>query len=77
MFGDAYHKGILHFVESRGHLRESWAAIPEKDLRHEEVRFFLERNPGYKHGDELVCLCELTEDNLKPLSQRIFRGSHD
>lgn len=74
MFGDAYdkHKGILHFPRSRGHLQEEWANIPPKDLRHPEVQYFLERNPGYRQGDELVCLCELSEDNLKPLSQRIF-----
>ncbi|MFI5342620.1 MAG: hypothetical protein ACHQUC_00185 [Chlamydiales bacterium] len=74
MFADAYdnHKGILHFPNSRGHLHGEWADIPSKDLRHPEVQFFLERNPGYRQGDELVCLCELIEENLKPFSQRIF-----
>lgn len=74
LFGEAYDadKGILHFAESRGHLKEEWASIPEKDLQRQEVQYFLQRNPGYRYGDELVCLCELTEANLKPLSRRIF-----
>lgn len=74
LFGDAYDadKGILHFAESRGHLKEEWANIPQKDLQRQEVQYFLRSNPGYRYGDELVCLCELTEANLKPLSRRIF-----
>lgn len=74
MFGSTYdpEKGILHFPESRGHLAEQWADIDQKDLSHPEVRYFLERNPGYRQGDELVCLCELEVENLKPFSQRLF-----
>jgi len=74
MFGPYYDKerGILSFQESQGHLHEDWAKIPEKDLKLAEVKFFLEKNPGYKKGDELVCLCELSEENLKPLSRRLF-----
>ena len=74
MFGEAYdpNKGILCFPDSRGHLQEEWADIPQKDLTLPEVQFFLERNPGYKNGDELVCICELTEENLKPLTKRLF-----
>ncbi len=74
MFGKYYdaEKGILHFPDSRGHLQDEWAEIPLKDLKKVEVQFFLERNPNYKQGDELVCLCELTEENLKPHCRRIF-----
>ncbi len=73
-FGEAYdsQRGVIHFPSSRGHLRRRWAEIPSKDLHRPEVRFFLERNPGYVNGDELVCLCELTPENLKPLARRIF-----
>lgn len=74
LFGTAYNadRGILSFKKSQGHLQETWATVPAKDLRHPEVQFFLERNPGYAKGDELVCLCELNEANLKPLSRRFF-----
>lgn len=71
-FGDAYNNGIVSFPESRGYLREQWAEIPEKMLQRPEVKFFLERNPYYYKGDELVCLCELSKENLKPYARRLF-----
>ena len=73
-FGEFYdpRHGIVHFPTSRGHLKDNWADIPEKDLRRPDVQFFLERNPGYAQGDELVCLTELSSDNQKPLAARLF-----
>lgn len=79
-FGDAYQpqRGILHFEESRGHLRPQWADVRESVSRRADVRFFLERNPGYRAGDELVCLTRLAADNLKSFARRAFeRGMHD
>jgi len=64
--------GVIRFAESRGHLREPFAAVSEAHRRLPEVAFFLERNPGYIHGDELVCLCELAPDKLRPLGRRVF-----
>lgn len=73
-FGEYYDpaSGLLRFPCSRGHLRSDWAAVPEEDQRRPEVRFFLERNPEYARGHELVCLTELHEDNLRPLARRLF-----
>jgi hypothetical protein len=73
-FGEHYDPvtGLLRFPRSRGYLRQNWAAVPEEDRHRPEVRFFLERNPGYTHGHELVCLTELHENNLKPLARRLF-----
>jgi hypothetical protein len=74
-FGDHYdaEKGIVHFSESQGHLFPSWAAIPGKDAMRPEVRFFAAKNPGYISGDELVCLAEITADNMRPFARRIFQ----
>jgi hypothetical protein len=36
------------------------------------VKFFLERNPQFAQGHELVCLCEIEEANMKPMTKRIF-----
>ncbi len=73
-FGSSYNheRGIVQFPESRGHLRQELADVPSKDLHREEVQFFLQRNPGYRKGDELVCLCELSAHNLKPFARRVF-----
>jgi hypothetical protein len=37
------------------------------------VRFFLTRNPGYREGDELVCLAELAAANMRSLAARGLR----
>lgn len=65
-------RGIIHFPASRGHLRADLAAVSEIEARRPDVRFFLERNPGYAAGDELVCLTELEPNNLKPIARRLF-----
>lgn len=36
------------------------------------IRFFLERNPGYVHGDELVCITLVAEENFNSRSQRVI-----
>ena len=73
-FGEYYDplSGLLRFPHSYGHLSHNWAIVPEEDRRRPEVQFFLERNPGYTHGHELVCLTELHEGNLRPLARRLF-----
>jgi hypothetical protein len=73
-FGDAWNPetGLLHFEKSQGHLKPEWAEVPEAARRRKEVAFFLERNPDYDRGDELVCLCEISLENMKPLTKRIF-----
>lgn len=73
-FGACYNagSGVVHFPQSRGHLKPDWAEVPEKDRRRPDVRFFLERNPGYTQGDELVCLAEISHENQNPLMARLF-----
>lgn len=73
-FGSAYDaaSGVLRFDESLGHLRAPYAQVSAAHRRLPEVEFFLARNPGYTHGDELVCICELAADNLRPLARRAF-----
>ena len=78
-FGNLYNKetGIVEFAESQGHLRQEIAYPTEEEMTKESVQFFLKANPNYLQGHELVCLCELEEDNMKPLTKRIFRKACD
>jgi hypothetical protein len=78
-FGDAYDvsRGVISFSESHGHLRDNWSDIPANVRERSEVRYFLQRNPHYERGEELVCLCELTQMNLKPYARRIFMSDAD
>lgn len=74
MFGEHYQAptGVIHFPVSHGHLRAEWAEPPAEVRERPEVTFFLEKNPGYRLGDELLCLTELHADNLRPLARRLF-----
>jgi hypothetical protein len=65
--------GVIEFAHSRGHLRADIALPTPDELDRDGVRFFLERNPGFQRGHELVCLCEVEERNMKPLTLRLFR----
>ena len=73
-FGEYYvaGPGVLHFPQSRGHLKAAWAGVRGGAVARREVRFFLERNPGYHLGDELVCITRLKADNLRSFARRAF-----
>jgi hypothetical protein len=75
-FGAAFDdvNGVVRYPESHGHLAEPFAEANEREAEREDVSFFLRRNAGYRNGDELVCLCELSADNLRPLARRLFDG---
>lgn len=73
-FGAAYlsESGIVRFEPPRGYLRPQWCGARAGLLARDDVRFFFERNPGYHAGDELVCIAELAETNLRSLARREF-----
>lgn len=37
------------------------------------IRFFAEVNPGHEAGDELVCITELSEDNMTPAGRKMWK----
>ena len=73
-FGKDYNpaSGVVEFATSQGNLCEDLALPTERELMREDVRSFFARNPHYQQGHELVCLCEVTRENMKPLTRRIF-----
>jgi hypothetical protein len=73
-FGSWYQPatGIVRFPDQRDRLAWPWAAPTEREKNRADVSFFLNTNPGYVDGDELVCLCPLTPDNMRPLTRRVF-----
>lgn len=66
--------GLVVFEPSRGQLRPELAEARPDELARPGVAYFLRRNPGYRQGHELVCLCEVSEDNMKPLTLRLFQA---
>ena len=63
--------GVVRFPQPQV-LVEGFDAVPEGRLLDPHVKFFLERNPGWVHGDELACLTEISEKNLTPAGQRMW-----
>ena len=74
-FGSQYNQdlGVIHFNSSKGQLVPELAEPRPCESSRPEVEYFLKRNPGYREGDELVCVCELAESNLRPIARRVFR----
>jgi len=52
-------------------LRAGGEQVPPGRQNDPHVAFFLERNPGHAHGDELVCLTELCPENLTAAGRRM------
>jgi hypothetical protein len=69
-FDDA--TGVVHFPTPQGRLVDELADVPERHRKLPAVAHFLGLNPGYRNGDELVCLCRLASENLRPFAARVF-----
>jgi len=76
-FGSDYspETGVVSFPVSRGHLNTEIAHASPEEMSKVGTQFFFLKNPDYHLGNELVCVCELEEHNMKPLAARIFRQS--
>lgn len=71
-------RGVASFPESRGHLDPALADIPAARRSDPDVAFFLEKNPGHARGDELLCLAEVSAENMRGLARRmVIAGAHD
>ncbi len=64
--------GVVRFRSPRSRLKAEVAQPSERERRLPDVAFFLENNPGYVDGDELVCLCPLAPSNMRPYGRRIY-----
>ena len=73
-FGELFDEssGVVRFPTPQGRLRSELADISERHGKLKSVAHFRALNPGYRSGDELVCLCRLATDNLRPLAARAF-----
>jgi hypothetical protein len=75
-FGQRYddHSGVVRLARPQV-LRPHLAGIPPKRMDDPHVAFFARRNPGHARGDELACLCELSEGNLTRAGRRMVFGA--
>lgn len=63
--------GVVHLGQP---LRQDLLPIPDARLHDPDIAFFLQRNPGYIRGDELLCIARLSRDNLTPAGWRMVLG---
>jgi hypothetical protein len=66
------HSGVISFPESHGHLREELTDVPARIASSPDGAIFLSRNPGWRKGDELVCLTALHPHNLRSVVHAAF-----
>ena len=67
--------GIIRFDHYHSALNAELAEATFKKTNSPFVRFFLERNPEFHKGDELVCIAHLHPDNLiRTAKEYILKG---
>jgi hypothetical protein len=70
-FPDEYRDGIVHVDSPRECLRPELALPRQAKTKNPHVRFFFERNPGYRKGDEMICIAEFSLTNTKRLAHKM------
>jgi len=75
-FGECYDAaaGLVRFARPQV-LADDLLEVPDGRVSDPHVRFFLERNPGFVTGDELVCLTRIHHDNLTAAGRRMARNA--
>lgn len=74
LFGAAYDPstGVVTHVPPRDRLARDLLDLPRTGPRAAEAEFFARANPGFRRGDELVCLCPLDRANMRPFARRLL-----
>ncbi|MEA5581776.1 hypothetical protein VB620_10555 [Nodularia harveyana UHCC-0300] len=72
-YGKLYQEatGIVDFQHPQI-LREGLIEIPAGRRTKPHIQFFAQKNPGYRQGDELVCLTEISYENLTSAGKRMW-----
>lgn len=73
LFGSRYDAatGVVR-LETPQVLRPELREIPSQRAHDADVAFFARADPGHAHGDELVCLTEITRENLTCAGRRMW-----
>ena len=66
--------GVIEYRTVKDKLKMGVADITDKELRNPDIRFFLQANPDYAQGDDLVCIARIDMDNLKPRAKALLFG---
>ncbi len=66
--------GVIEYSSVKDKLKDGVADITGKELRNPDIRFFIEANPDYRKGNDLVCLARLDEGSLQPRARALLFG---
>lgn len=69
-YGEQYQNGVI--TTGKDYLKSEFAEIDEAKLKNKNTAFFLEKNPNFTKGDELVCITELSLRNLNNLGRKML-----
>lgn len=65
--------GILRMNKTKDYLKEEFAKISDEKRKTDKiVQFFLKKNPEYYMGNELICITDLSLDNVNNAGKRLL-----
>lgn len=65
-------ENVLTLPMGADFLKDEIASIPKRRLKNPHINFFLQSNPGYTFGTELVCLAELKDENMSAVLRKFL-----
>jgi len=66
--------GVVEYRRIKDVLKIGVADVDERVRRDQNTRFFERANPGYLHGNDLVCIAKLSKENIRPAAHRLLFG---
>ena len=66
--------GVVRLQRGAYRLKPGLAEPDGHLLSDPAAAYFVQADPGWRQGDELVCLAEMREDNLSAVSRRLLRA---
>ncbi|MBP6236066.1 MAG: hypothetical protein KA270_16405 [Saprospiraceae bacterium] len=74
LFGDDWKpdEGLIRFKEHHGALNPALSEATFRKIKHTYVKFFLEKNPAFYDGNELVCIAQLSQENILRSARQYF-----
>lgn len=69
--------GVVRHAQGDAALKAEFAGDAGKRAKNPLAAFFEARNPGHAQGDELLCLCELSGENLRPGARERFSAGYE
>lgn len=67
-------KGVIEMNQKKDYLKDWVAEIPEGKLKDKNIEFFMQKNPDYKLGNELICLTRITADNFTKAGMKVYEA---